>query len=400
MAYESILLEREAPVTAATEDAERIARLRLARSRNVGPRSFIHLIARHGGAVAALDALPGTGGYAALSEAEAVAEIERGEAASARLVMLGDPGYPPRLLTIAGAPPVLWIRGAGAAFEGRAMAVVGARNASALGLRLARRLGLGLAASGTTVVSGLARGIDTAAHEGALAAAEEERESDPGTTIAVMAGGIDVVYPAENQGLAARIAAEGGALLSECPPGTVPAGRHFPRRNRLVSGLAEGVVLVEAAIKSGSMITARAALEQGREVMACPGAPDDPRTGGCNALIRDGAALIRGVPDILDALTLPRHRPPALPGLAEAGDPFEPPAACGNEPTHEPAEAPEGEALAARILALLSLSPIEIDDIARTCRTSRADLSLALLELELAGRLARHDGGRLAALPG
>lgn len=403
-------LERFSPLEEATAAEERLARLRLARSRNVGPRTFVHLIRRHGSATAALEALPGLatqGGYALCAEAHAAAELEKGEGAGARLVMIGDAAYPRRLLAIPGAPPILWIRGAGGVFDRRAVALVGARNASALGLRLSRRLALGLASGGNCVVSGLARGIDTAAHQGALAAAEDAADADsgddPGATVAVLAGGIDVVYPAENEGLAARIVAEGGALLSECPPGTIPAGRHFPRRNRLVSGLADGVVLVEAALKSGSMITARSALEQGREVMACPGAPDDPRTGGCNALIRDGAALIRSVGDILDALTLPRHRntgPAAAPGLAEAADPFDHGwHGDAAEDGFDPDDAPEGEALAARILALLSPAPIEVDEIARACRTTRADLSLALLELELAGRLLRVEGGQIAALP-
>ncbi|MEL6209084.1 MAG: DNA-processing protein DprA, partial [Pseudomonadota bacterium] len=239
---------------------------------------------------------------------------------------------------------------------------------------------------------------------GAIAAATgAEDGQEPGPTIAVLAGGIDVIYPAENGDLAERIVVEGGALISECPPGTIPAGRHFPRRNRLVSGLSEGVVLVEAALRSGSMITARSALEQGREVMACPGSPEDPRTGGCNALIREGAALIRTAADVMDALTLPRRLTPppdGMPaGMAEGPEPFDYGlSGLGSEPFIEE-EGEDAPLLADRVLALLSPTPVEVDEIARACRSSPASLSLALLELELAGRLVRVQGGQIAAVP-
>ncbi|MEM8818047.1 MAG: DNA-processing protein DprA, partial [Pseudomonadota bacterium] len=248
--------------------SERLARLRLARSENVGPRSFLHLIERFGTAVVALDALPdlaaagGRRGYVVCPTAAAEDEVLTGEAAGASLVLLGDAAYPARLLSIGSPPPALWMLGDPGVLTAPAVAVVGARNASALGLRQARRLGQALAEAGQLVVSGLARGIDHAAHEGALAAA------GPGasTTVAVLPGGIDRVYPEEHLPLVRRIADAGGAVIAEAPPGTEPRSRHFPRRNRLVSGLSDGVVIVEAAERSGSLITARSALDQGREV--------------------------------------------------------------------------------------------------------------------------------------
>ncbi|MEL6335394.1 MAG: DNA-processing protein DprA [Pseudomonadota bacterium] len=405
MADVSFAPAETALLPAAGGEHERLARLRLARSRNVGPRSFMHLIRRYGSAVAAIEALPAQGsGYSLCDIATARAELEAGSAAGARLVLIGEAEYPDRLTTIPGPPPVLWLQGSATAFSGRAIAIVGARNASAIGQRLARRLALSLAADGVTVVSGLARGIDTAAHEGTIAAATgAEDGQEPGPTIAVLAGGIDVIYPAENGDLAERIVVEGGALISECPPGTIPAGRHFPRRNRLVSGLSDGVVLVEAALRSGSMITARSALEQGREVMACPGSPEDPRTGGCNALIREGAALIRTAADVMDALTLPRRLAPppdGMPaGMAEGPEPFDYGlSGLGSEPFIDE-EGEDAPLLTDRVLALLSPTPVEVDEIARACRSSPASLSLALLELELAGRLVRVQGGQIAAVP-
>ncbi|MGF1550961.1 MAG: DNA-processing protein DprA [Paracoccaceae bacterium] len=369
--------------------SERLARLRLARSEGVGPKSFTRLLARFGTAAEALDALPalaGRGGrsdYRACPEDAALAEIAAGEAAGARLVLFGEPAYPQALATIPTPPPALWVRGDRDALARAGVAVVGARNASALGARFARRLGRGLATAGEVVVSGLARGIDAAAHEGALEGGTPEGDATGGgTTVAVLAGGVDVVYPPEHTDLAARIA-DRGALVSECPPGTEPTSRHFPRRNRLISGLARAVVLVEAAARSGSLLTARAALEQGREVMACPGSPDDARAGGCNALIRDGALLIRGHEDVLDAL----------------GGPLAPCPAPVVAPLPEPSIAPaEGDdALAARLMALIGAAPVEVDELARRSGASPAALSLALLELDLAGRIERLAGERVMA---
>ncbi|MEM6488694.1 MAG: DNA-processing protein DprA [Pseudomonadota bacterium] len=401
----------------ARDDADRLARLRLARSENVGPRSFLHLIARFGDAAAALASLPamaqrgGRDGYAACPAATAEDEHARGIAAGARLVTLGDDDYPERLLSIASPPPVLWVAGNNDCVAGSAVAVVGARNASALGIRLARRMARGLAEAGECVVSGLARGIDTAAHEGALDARHDGISPvAPGRTVAVLPGGIDIAYPAENGILAARIVAEGGLLVAECAPGTEPTARHFPRRNRLVSGLADGVVLVEAASRSGSLITARTALEQGREVMACPGSAEDPRAGGCNALIRDGAALVRNPRDVLDALSTVRLR-----GFAEEPDPFVPAGAGigmgralpgslpGSLPGALDGDGPTGveaddDALPARVLALLSHAPVESDDLARAAGVTPCTLAQALVDLELAGRIEMVAGGRVQAL--
>ncbi|MEM7188806.1 MAG: DNA-processing protein DprA, partial [Pseudomonadota bacterium] len=289
-------------------------------------------------------------------------------------------------------PPILWILGEKDLFTRRSVAIVGARNASALGQRTARRLARELGSSGYVVVSGLARGVDAAAHESSLSTG----------TIAVMAGGLDQPYPAENTELAERIA-EGGALVSELPFGVAPMARHFPRRNRIISGLAKGVVLIEAAARSGSLITARFALEQGREAMACPGAPEDPRCAGCNALIRDGAALIRHSGDVEDALAAPRTL-----ALAEEGGDFDfDTDMFGDDVMRDDYEAladfdEEGgmgdEVLADQIMSLLGPHPVEVDEIARQCGTTAPDLSLALLELDLAGRIELRPGGLIARL--
>jgi len=373
---------------------ERTARLRLSRSHNVGPRTFAHLVRRFGSAAAAIEALPelaGRGGSAAYEPCPAEAamrERETAEAAGARLAVLGDPHYPALLNAIDTPPPALWIRGDPDIFQRPAVAVVGARNASAAGLRTARGLARDLGRAGRIVVSGLARGIDAAAHEAAL---------DTGT-VAVLAGGIDRVYPPENAGLAERIA-ECGALISECEPGIEPTGRHFPKRNRLIAGLARGVVLIEAATRSGSLITARYALDQGREVMACPGSPEDPRSSGCNALIRDGAALIRSAEDVLEVLAAP-------PGLAEEGAEFRYDPDMFLDEAEDDAYAgladfdPEGRdddvALAEQVMRLLGPTPVPLDEVARACGAAPADLSLVVLELDLAGRIAMLDGGRIA----
>jgi DNA processing protein len=381
-------------------DAERLARLRLIRSKNVGPRTFHHLIRRFGTAARALDALPhlaargGKPGYVAFPEAEARAEIDEGLAAGAVMLHHGDPDFPVLLSQIDPPPPVIWIRGDLSLFKRRSVAIVGARNASALGLRTARRLSRELSASDYVIVSGLARGVDAAAHEASIA----------GGTIAVLAGGLDCPYPPENLDLFNRIAEE-GALVSEVPFGIEPTSKHFPRRNRLISGLSRGVVLVEAAARSGSLITARFALEQGREAMACPGAAEDPRSAGCNALIREGAALIRHSGDVEDALSAPRTL-----HLAEEGRDFEFDADLFGEDTMRDdydaladfdEEGSMGdEALADQIMELLGPHPVEIDEIARQCGTSPSELSLAILELDLAGRIDIRPGGMIARTEG
>ena len=274
--------------------------IRLLRSPRVGPATWRRLMAAHGSAEAALDALPGIArdagvdGYAPCPPGVAGAELRAGLRAGAVPLFLTDPAYPERLAALGDAPPLLWVRGDVAALSGAAVAIVGARAASSLGERMARRLSLDLAAGGLCVVSGLARGIDAVAHRAAL--------EGGGPTVAVLAGGVDEVYPAEHAEFAARIAAEGGAVVSEAPPGRAARASDFPRRNRIVSGLSLGVVVVEAALKSGSLSTARLAAEQGREVMAVPGHPMDARAAGPNALIRDGAVLVTGAADIVAAL--------------------------------------------------------------------------------------------------
>ena len=353
--------------------------LRLARSRRVGPATFIRLIREHGSAGAALDALPrlaaeaGVGSYAAASRQAAAAETDAGEAAGARLLLLGAPDYPPLLATIADPPPVLWALGDIGLAARPAVALVGARNASALGCRMAARLAADLGGAGLVVASGLARGIDAAAHKAALATG----------TIAVQAGGIDEVYPPENAGLAAEIAAQ-GLRLSEMPPGHPPRPQDFPRRNRIVSGLALGVVVIEGAERSGSLITARNALDQGREVMAVPGNPLDARAGGCNALIRDGAVLVRSAADVAEALAEVLGTRLAVPAPAPAAP--------------EAAPAAAGGPLAPRLLGLLGTAAVAEDTLTRDLAAPAAAVAAALVELELEGRVRRHPGG-LVSLP-
>lgn len=379
----------------AMDEAERFARLQLARSRNVGPRTHARLMRRYGSALRALDALPtlaargGRPGYTPCPAEEVEREMAAGRAQGATLLMPGDPAYPPLLAMVDPTPPVIWVRGDTGLFTRPAVAIVGARNASALGLRTARRLARELGAQGHVVVSGLARGIDAAAHEASLATG----------TIAVLAGGLDHPYPPENEALCRRIAGE-GALLSEAPFGTAPTAHHFPRRNRLISGLAAGVVLVEAAERSGSLITARFALEQGREAMACPGAPEDPRAAGCNRLIRDGAALIRHAGDVEAALGAPRTL-----ALREEGTEFDFDADLFiDESLRSDLESLEDfeevddvdSDLTERVVALLGPTPVEPDELARACGATMAELSLAVLELELSGRAELRTGGAVA----
>lgn len=352
--------------------------LRLIRSHRVGPSTFHRLIAEHGTAAAALAELPaiaraaGVSDYAPCPTGVIAAEIAAGRRAGARLVTWGAPDYPAMLYDIADAPPALWLRGNLSILAKPPVAVIGARNASSLGLRMARGMSLGLAEAGVAVVAGLARGIDTMAHEQAL---------DSGT-IAVMAGGIDVIYPAENTALAASIC-DSGLLITEQAPGVAPVARHFPARNRIISGLSRGVVVVEAAHRSGSLITARNALDQGREVMAVPGHPMDARAGGCNALIRDGATLVRNAADVLRQLDLEVEAP------APASPEVEPPAA-----PHRAAAAPDQ--IAARILACLGPSPVDENSLIRDLGASPATVAPVILALELDGKVHRVAGGGLA----
>jgi DNA processing protein len=360
-------------------DEQRLYWLRLIRSDNVGPRTFRALINHYGGAHAALAALPelarrggakGPGRVASREDAER--ELKTAHALGVTFVALGEPDYPRRLQMIDDAPPLMAVRGHPAVLKLPAVALVGARNASAAGVRFAERLARDLGAAGFAVVSGLARGIDAAAHRASLATG----------TIAVLAGGHDHIYPREHTELAETILAQ-GALVSEMPFGHEPRAGDFPRRNRLISGLCAGVVVVEAARRSGSLITARFALEQGREVFAVPGSPLDPRTEGTNDLIKQGATLVTDAADVIAVL----H--PIL-GLAvelRAEEPEAP--APGAEPG-----APER----ARIIELLGPTPVPIDDLVRLSGSSPAIVRVVLLELELAGRLERHGGALVSLL--
>ena len=360
-------------------DEQRLDWLRLIRSPNVGPRTFRTLVNHFGGARAALEALPslarrgGAGGATQVcSRADAEREIAAAEKLGVALVALGETGYPPRLQMIDDAPPLVAIRGQAAAFALPMVAVVGSRNASGAGMKFTQRIARELGEAGFAVVSGLARGIDAAAHRASLATG----------TIAVLAGGHDRVYPAEHMELLDDILSA-GAALSEMPLGWEPRGRDFPRRNRLISGLSLGVVIVEAAKRSGSLITARFALEQGREVFAVPGSPLDPRAEGTNGLIKQGATPVTETSDIVTVLqpimeqrNVPRQE--AEPQSAEGGF-FE-----GTDP------APDERT---RVLALLGPTAVLIDDLVRLSKSSPSVVRMVLLELEIAGRLERHGGG-------
>lgn len=360
--------------------------LRLIRSRRVGAVTFHRLMAEHGSARGALAALPamaraaGVQDYTVCPVEVARAELAEARVAGAVALFFGDDRYPPGLSDLNDAPPVLWAQGDLALLARPMVAMVGARNASSLGLRMAVRLAEGLGQAGFAVVSGLARGIDKAAHEAALATG----------TIAVQAGGVDVVYPEENAALAEDIRTR-GLRLSEQPMGLTPQTRHFPLRNRLISGLSRAVIVVEAAARSGSLITARNAADQGREVMAVPGHPFDARASGCNMLLRDGATLVRGPADVLEALGEPaaRRPPDAIAETVRAEPPLPGPQAAGR-PLAETAE------LHSRILARLGPSPLAEDQLIRDLALPPAHLAPALLTLELEGRIQRQPGGLLS----
>ena len=387
------LFSSPTPFTPPTTEEDRLAWLRLIRSHRVGTRTFFRLLHEHVTAQAALEALPevaraaGVERYSPASRSAAEAEYAAGTSAGAVLLCHGERDYPAALGEIEDPPPVLWCLGDPAYLHRPMVALVGARNASSLGTRMARSLAAGLGEAGYTVVSGLARGIDAAAHHAAIGTG----------TVAVHAGGADVVYPLENLGLAESIAAQ-GARLSEQPMGLNPQARHFPRRNRIISGLARGVVVVEAAARSGSLITAREALDQGREVLAVPGHPFDARASGANALIRDGATLVRGVEDALSVLRRPT--PPGSEDTVRTAasirrESAEPPPTT--DPTPSPRRAPADiAALHSAILDRLGPSPVAEDQLIRDLALPAAQLSPELLALELDGRIARQPGGLLA----
>ncbi|WP_284325047.1 DNA-processing protein DprA [Cypionkella aquatica] len=371
----------------AAPDADPLLWLRLIRSRRVGAVTFHRLVADHGGIEAALAELPGIARAAGVQDyslcpIEVVkAEAAQARLASARLLLWGRKGYPQALMDLPDAPPVLWAQGDIDLLARPMVALVGARNASSLGLRMTRRLVEGLALAGQVVVSGLARGIDAEAHQAAL---------DSGT-VAVQAGGVDVIYPIENKELAMAIAAR-GCRVSEQPMGLVPQARHFPQRNRIVSGLSRAVVVVEAAARSGSLITAKNALDQGREVLAVPGHPFDARAAGCNILLRDGAVLVRSAQDILEAIGVHGHF------AVQEQLPIEPVAVPDPLPGPVPQRRPlsESAALHSQILARLGPSPLAEDQLIRDLALPPGTLSPALISLELEGRILRQSGGLLS----
>jgi len=365
---------------------EAFARIRLLRSPNVGPVSFRQLLARFGTASAALETLPdlatrGGAAYRLASEPRVAAEIAAVRQLGARFLFHDSADYPPLLRQAEGAPPILIARGDAALAARPAVAVVGARNASAAAVHLARQFGGALAEAGYAVVSGLARGIDGAAHQAALV-----RQARGGGTIGVIASGIDVAYPPEHAALQEQVASE-GLLLAEQPCGTEPLARHFPARNRIIAGIAAGTLVVEAAWKSGSLITARLAGEMGREVMAVPGSPLDQRSHGCNQLIRDGAVLCQRPEDVIELLEGFTGQPRST--FREPAAPFAP-ATEGSMPDESPAE----------IAALLTTAPVAVDELVRQSGASPSAVHLALLELELAGRLTRHAAGRVSLTAG
>lgn len=358
---------------------EAFARIRLLRSPNVGPVSYRQLLRRFGNAQAALTALPdlaGKGGtYRLADEARVVREAAAVSAAGARYLFHDSPDYPALLGQLDSAPPILTARGDAGLAAQPCVAIVGARNASAAAVKLARQFAGELAEAGFVVVSGLARGIDGAAHRAALA-----QQMQGGGTIGVIASGIDIAYPPEHADLQEQVATQ-GLLLAEQPPGTEPLARHFPSRNRIIAGLCAGTLVVEAAPKSGSLITARLAAEAGREVMAVPGSPLDPRAQGCNQLIRDGAMLVQSAADVIELVTGFTGSPRSTFREAAAG--YLPlPDELGDQP--------------ADIAALLTTAPIPIDELIRQSGESPAAVQLALLELELAGKLVRHAAGRVS----
>ncbi|MGH6877445.1 MAG: DNA-processing protein DprA [Rhizomicrobium sp.] len=362
-------------------DSERRAWLRLARAQNVGPVTFAALIERYHSASAALRELPRLarrGGAAAdlriPSEEDAQRELESLMRIGGRMIASVEPDFPAGLVALDPPPPLISVLGRGDVLSREMIAVVGARNASALGRKFAAELAAALGSAGLVVVSGLARGIDTAAHEGALASG----------TIAVLAGGVDDIYPLENARLHERIV-QSGIIVSEMPVGQKPQAKHFPRRNRIISGLSRGVVVVEAAEGSGSLITANFALEQGREVFAVPGSPLDPRAKGTNRLLREGAMLTESAEDVLEVL-----RPLIGHAFREPGDGL-----LRWQTESDQAD----ENLRRKAEELLGATPVSVDELVRQCGAPAGAVLSILLELELAGRLHREAGGRVSLSP-
>ncbi|AEV38286.1 Protein smf [Pseudovibrio sp. FO-BEG1] len=379
-------------------DTQRLAWLRLIRSENVGPRTFRELLNHFGSAQAALDALPelsrrgGKKSYRLFSKDKAEAELAALYKIGARLIALGEPAYPPLLRHIDAPPPLLAVRARDPLQQEltgtqKTLAIIGARNCSAAGAKFATQLAGELSTQGFTIISGLARGIDSAAHHAALSSG----------TIAAFAGGIDTVYPKENLELFSSMIATNGAAISEMPISWQPRARDFPRRNRLISGMSLGVILIEAAEKSGSLHTARYALEQNREILAVPGSPLDPRSVGANKLIQQGAALVQSVDDVLDimepkiSMSLPLHQGIEEPAInwPELDSPDT------NSPS-PPLNANEQDRQA--VIDALSETPIDQDELLRFTGVSLQTLQLILLEIELAGRLERHKPNKLSMI--
>ncbi len=366
------------------DDEQRLDWLQLSRSENVGPVLFFQLVNRFGSAAAALEALPEISRRAGRREPvriypreRAMADLERAERIGARFVARGEAGYPPLLRHVAGPPPLLCIRGRTDVAMMPPLAIVGSRNASVPGLKFTRRIAAEVGRAGYAIVSGLARGIDTAAHEASLETG----------TIAVLAGGIDHVYPRENARLMEEIA-EKGLLVTEMTPGTAPRAEFFPRRNRIVSGISFGVFVVEAAFRSGSLITARLAGEQGREVFAAPGSPMDPRAAGTNRLIRDGATMVTEAAHILEVLAPMTATPlPEATPMRGSGDELEEILSDAMPARDVP------EDLYGRLLSLLGPVPATVDDLIRESARPAADVLAALMDLELSGTIRRDTAG-------
>lgn len=404
--------------------------MRLARSSNIGPITFRKMLERFGSARNAIDALPdiitqskGSRKIVLAGRDETVAEIETAKKCNARPIILGDPEYPPMLARIEDAPPYFYVIGKTELLSKTMIGIVGARNASANGCGFARKISHELVANGYVVASGMARGIDGAAHSAALQGAKAEF----GGTVAVLGGGVDVVYPREHQELYEQLC-EQGCVISEMPPGLKPQARHFPRRNRIISGLSHGTVVIEAGRNSGSLITARFAADQGRDVFAVPGSPTDPRSAGPNSLIRDGAILCDSVDVILDTLRLAEKNMQLFEGFHQfntAGrnpPPDTHPATfddifvsldrdAQNNPTKKPPqdfdikiqapssdETSDGDRTSEKLFELLSSSPLLIDELIRTSNLPAEQVSTILIELELAGRVERHPGNRVSRI--
>lgn len=367
----------------ALSDRQRLHWLRLIRTPNVGPVSFRELVNRFGSAEKALEALPdlvARGGARRMpripSHSEAEAELDAAAAMGARFAAIGEADYPPMMRVMEAPPPLIAVKGRGEVLAMTSIAIVGARNASVAGVRIARMLATDFGRADYGVASGLARGIDTAAHVGSI---------DSGT-IAVLAGGLDKPYPPENRELFDRIGRD-GAVISEMPFGWEPRAKDFPRRNRLIAGLGLGLVVVEAAMRSGSLISARLANEMGRSVFAVPGSPLDPRSQGCNRLIRDGATLIQNADDVLEALA------PQRPGVRRLAPP-----ASLEEPSDGGSPADASESDRSKVIEALGQTPVAVDEIIHHTGLRPAQVAMILLELDLAGRLERHAGGAVSLL--